>query len=194
VTAEPSKSRSNGKDGDDFHAQLLSLLPKLRAYAVSLTHSRDAADDLVQETVAKALRARHSFDPGTNLAAWLFRIQRNQFISEIRAAKPTCDIDSAMSLSLPANQEGAIVMREFRRAFAKLPPTQREALLLSVIDGQRLQDVAVLTGVSEGTVKSRISRGRDALARMMLGKARKPLLHRQGTSKCVAQDVQQASV
>lgn len=169
---DPSR---NAEEADDFRKQLLAALPKLRFYAISLTHNRDAADDLVQETVAKALRARHSFQPGTNLQAWLFRIQRNQFISDLRAARPTTDIEEALTVGLPGGQETGMMMREFLQAFAKLHATQREALILAVVEGQKLEDIAALTGVAVGTVKSRISRARDALARMLLDEDRRPI-------------------
>ena len=158
------------KDVHDFHEQLRALLPRLRIYALSLTRDRDAADDLVQETVIKALQGRQSFQPGTNLAAWLFRIQRNEFISGIRKQRHTVPVDIAIgeSLSHPAHQESGLVMREFVSAFGKLAPTQREALLLSVLEGLPYEVIANHTGVSVGTVKSRVSRGRDTLERLLL--------------------------
>src|SRR5512138_2648531 len=109
----------------DLHERLKAILPRLRIYALSLTRDRDAADDLVHDTVIKALTGRHSFQPGTNLAAWLFRSQR-----------PTVPVDTAIaeSLSHPAHQDSGLVMREFVSAFAKLAPTQREALLLAVLE------------------------------------------------------------
>src|SRR6185295_19339741 len=102
-------------DVRDFHEQLKSILPRLRIYALSLTRDRDAADDLVHDTVIKALTGRHSFQPGTNLAAWLFRIQRNEFISGLRRQRPSVPVDTAIaeSLSHPAHQESGLVMREF---------------------------------------------------------------------------------
>jgi RNA polymerase sigma-70 factor (ECF subfamily) len=137
---------------------------------LSLTRDRDSADDLVHDTVIKALTGRKSFQPGTNLAAWLFRIQRNEFISGLRRQRPTVPVDTtiAESLSHPAHQESGLVMREFVSAFAKLAPTQREALLLAVLEGLPYEVIASHTGVSVGTVKSRISRARDTLERLLL--------------------------
>src|SRR5258708_39817789 len=91
-------------DVRDFHEQLKAILPRLRIYALSLTRDRDAADDLVHDTVIKALTGRHSFQPGTNLAAWLFRLQRHEFISGLRRQRPTVPDDTAIpeSLSHPA--------------------------------------------------------------------------------------------
>jgi len=157
-------------DIHDFHEQLKTILPRLRIYALSLTRDRDAADDLVHDTVIKALTGRRSFQPGTNLAAWLFRIQRNEFISGLRRQRPTVQVDTAIaeSLSHPAHQESGLVMREFVTAFAKLAPTQREALLLAVLEGLPYEVIAAHTSVSVGTVKSRISRARDTLERLLL--------------------------
>jgi RNA polymerase sigma-70 factor (ECF subfamily) len=161
----------------DFHEQLKTILPRLRIYALSLTRDRDAADDLVHDTVIKALTGRNSFQPGTNLAAWLFRIQRNEFISGLRRRRPTVPVDTAIaeSLSHPPHQDSGLVMREFMSAFGKLAAAQREALLLAVLEGLPYETIAEHTGVSVGTVKSRISRARDTLERLLLeGESRQP--------------------
>jgi len=163
-------SVESNNDIRDFHEQLKAVLPRLRIYALSLTRDRDSADDLVHDTVIKALSGRRSFQPGTNLAAWLFRIQRNEFISGLRRRRPSVPVDAAIaeSLSHPAHQDSRLVMREFLGAFGKLASTQREALLLAVLEGLPYEDIAAHTGVSVGTVKSRISRARDTLERLLL--------------------------
>ncbi|MFZ5783638.1 MAG: sigma-70 family RNA polymerase sigma factor [Pseudomonadota bacterium] len=163
-------SVESNNDIRDFHEQLKTVLPRLRIYALSLTRDRDAADDLVHDTVIKALSGRRSFQPGTNLAAWLFRIQRNEFISGLRRRRPSVPVDAAIaeSLSHPAHQDSRLVMREFLSAFGKLASTQREALLLAVLEGLPYEEIAAHTGVSVGTVKSRISRARDTLERLLL--------------------------
>ena len=99
----------------DFLIDLKALLPRLRVYALSLTRDRDRADDLVQETVVKSLAGQHSFRPGTNFAAWLFRIQRNEFISGLRRQRPTVPLDDviANALSHAPAQENGLIMREF---------------------------------------------------------------------------------
>jgi hypothetical protein len=92
-----------------FDLDLRNILPKLRAYALSLTRNGDCADDLVQQTALKALAGRELVPRGTNFAGWIFRIQRNEFISERRRARPTVDLDSvdAQMLSEPPRQEAA---------------------------------------------------------------------------------------
>jgi len=171
MTTQTKQDEATG----DFHEQLKTILPRLRIYALSLTRDRDAAEDLVHDTVIKALTGRNSFQPGTNLAAWLFRIQRNEFISGLRRRRPTVPVDTAIaeSLSHPPHQDSGLVMREFMSAFGKLAAAQREALLLAVLEGLPYETIAEHTGVSVGTVKSRISRARDTLERLLLeGEAR----------------------
>jgi RNA polymerase sigma-70 factor (ECF subfamily) len=165
---EPVRSKTN--EVDDFHEQMKAILPRLRLYALSLTHDRDRANDLVQETVLKALAGRNSFRPGTNFSGWIFRIQRNEFISSLRRMKPTVPIDVAVAESLTQRptQENGLVMREFLRAFGQLSPGQREALVLAVVEGQPYDVIAAHVGVSIGTIKSRVSRARATLARLLL--------------------------
>src|ERR1044072_8889732 len=168
--ARAKKTKSPKNDINDFHEQLKAILPRLRVYALSLTRDRGAADDLVHATAIKALTGCESFEPGTNLSAWVFRIQRNEFISGLRRMRPSVPVDSAIAetLSHQPHQESRLVMREFMSAFGKLAPTPREALWLAVLEGQSHEVIAAHTGVSVGTVKSRISRARDMLERLLL--------------------------
>ncbi len=155
----------------DFHTDLKSMLPRLRVYALSLTHDRDRANDLVQQTVVKSLAGRNSFQPGTNFGAWLIRIQRNEFISGLRRERPAVPFDEvvANSLSYPPMQESGLVMREFLKAFGCLTRSQREALLLAVLEGFSYRQIAVHCAVSIGTVKSRIWRARSILSELLTG-------------------------
>lgn len=154
---------------NDFDRTLTALLPGLRTYALSLTHDRDRADDLVQETAAKALAGRASFRPGTNFVAWLYRIERNAFISGLRRTHPTASLDNVdtVALSCPPHQESAAAMREFVGAFRCLSGDSRRTLLLAAVEGQCHKQIAERCGVSVGTVKSRTSRARAALAKML---------------------------
>ncbi|MCW5745113.1 MAG: sigma-70 family RNA polymerase sigma factor [Alphaproteobacteria bacterium] len=159
-----------------FHADLKAILPRLRIHALSLTHDRDRADDLVQETVIKALVGQASFRPGC-FPAWMFRIQHNAFISGLRRSRPAVPLEDAAEsvLSYPAHQDQGLVMQEFLAAFGKLPASQREALVLSVVDGQSYDQIARQAGVSIGTIKSRVSRARDNLERLLLGNDAEPV-------------------
>ena len=130
----------------------------------------------------KALVGRKSFRPGTNFGGWLFRIQRNEFISGLRRLRPTVCFDdiSTNTLSHPPHQESGLVMREFMGAFRQLAPGTRQALLLAAVEGHSYKQIAKPAGISVGTVKSRISRGRMALQQMLAEKTpsvRTPALH-----------------
>jgi RNA polymerase sigma-70 factor, ECF subfamily len=152
-----------------FDLDLTDSLPRLRIYALSLTRNGDRADDLVQQTVLKALAGRDSFRAGSNFGGWLFRIQRNEFISELRRTRPTVDLDSlaAYTLSDPAQQEDGLILRDLLGSFRQLSSDSRKTLLLSGLEGRTYRQIATDLGIAEGTVKSRIWRGRAALARLL---------------------------
>jgi RNA polymerase sigma-70 factor (ECF subfamily) len=156
-----------------FREELMELLPQLRAYARSLTRGdASLADDLVQDAVVNALRAEHQYTPGTNLKAWLFTILRNRFLSMSNRKYQHAeqgDLDLDALASVPPNQEGAIEVREFRTAFARLSPAHREILVLTILHGLPYQQVGVMLGCEVGTVKSRVNRARAQLKRMLLG-------------------------
>ena len=153
----------------DFDTDLTQLLPRLRIYALSLTRDSVRADDLVQQTVVRSLAGRKSFRPGTNFPGWLFRIERNEFISGLRRQRPTVELTDAIAgrLSHPPQQEAGIVMREFKQAFRTLRATQRQALLMTALDGHTHQTIAAHCQVSIGTVKSRVSRARTRLRQIL---------------------------
>src|SRR4029450_962535 len=148
-TAMPSRQPPTG----DFDTDLTQLLPRLRVYALSLTRDSVRADDLVQQTVLQSLAGRHSFRPGTNFPGWLFRIQRNEFISGLRRERPTLELNDAIAstLSHPQRQESGIVMREFKKAFRTLAGGQRRALLLTALEGHSHERIAGASGVAIGT-------------------------------------------
>lgn len=153
----------------DFDTDLTRLLPRLRVYALSLTRDPVRADDLVQQTVLRSLIGRSSFRPGTNLPGWLFRIQRNEFLSGLRRQRPTIELNDAIvsNLSHPPRQESGIAMREFKKAFQTLAGNQRRALLLMALEGHSHKKIAGAAGVTTGTVKSRVSRARAKLRQML---------------------------
>src|SRR5512134_4166647 len=121
------------KIDDALRDAVLAAIPKLRAFAISLSGNVDRADDLVQETMLRALANIDSFQPGTNLQAWLFTILRNLFRSEYRKRKREVeDTDGSFAESLKSHpdQLGRVEFQEFRAALAQLPDEQREALIL----------------------------------------------------------------
>ncbi len=155
---------------DDMQAQLTALVPNLRAFARSLCGAADQADDLVQETLVKAWKSRASFDPGSNLKAWLFTILRNTYLSELRKRKYEVqdhDGELAQQLSVKDSQTGHMDLVDFMKAFTLLTPEQREALVLIGAEGFSYDDAALMCGCAVGTMKSRVNRARGKLAELM---------------------------
>ncbi|GAL99020.1 sigma-70 family RNA polymerase sigma factor [Acetobacter tropicalis] len=154
-----------------FHDQVIAILPKLRVQALALTRNRAAAEDLVQDAVCNALSAQDSFAPGTNFPAWMHRILRNRFISDLRKKRETTDIDDMPPsfLSTNAPHEDRIVLKDLDAALARLPDDQREALVLGVLEGMSYQELAEVAGCAVGTAKSRVFRARRQLEAWMIG-------------------------
>jgi RNA polymerase sigma-70 factor (ECF subfamily) len=150
---------------------MLAAIPRLRAFAISLSGSADRADDLVQETVIRAMANIDSFTPGTNMSAWLFTILRNRFRSEYRKRRREVeDPDGSYlaSLKAPPEQFGRLEFKEFVEALAKLPFLQREALILVAASGFTYEEAAAICGTAVGTIKSRVSRARRELAELLV--------------------------
>ena len=149
---------------------LLAAVPSLRAFAISLCGNVDRADDLVQETLLRALANIDSFQPGTNMSAWLFTILRNHFRSEYRKRRREVeDPDGSYAETLKSHpaQNGRVEFEEFRRALAKLPTDQREALVLVGASGFSYEEAAAICECAVGTIKSRVNRARTRLAELM---------------------------
>ena len=149
---------------------ILAAVPNLRAFAMSLSGSLDRADDLVQETMLRALANIDSFEPGTNLSAWLFTILRNQFRTEYRKRRREVeDADGRYASTLMAypEQHGRLELEEFRRALDQLTADQREALILVGASGFSYEQTARICGCAVGTVKSRVNRARIRLAQLL---------------------------
>lgn len=153
-----------------IRAEMIEMLPRLRSFALSLTRARDSADDLVQQTCEKALRNLDSFQPGTRLDAWLFRIMRNSWIDVTRARREVVPLDGLEEGAEPAGEdgrrtsEGRLHLAEVRRAMDRLPEDQRAVLILVCVEGMRYREVAAALEIPEGTVMSRLARARIALA------------------------------
>jgi RNA polymerase sigma-70 factor, ECF subfamily len=155
-----------------FREHMISVIPKLRAFALSLASKPDYADDLVQETLMKAWHHQADFEPGTNMKAWLFTILRNEYFSQLRKRKrkrEVEDIDGELinQLPTPAGQESYLDMADLRKAMLQLPDDQREAIILVGASGFSYQEVAEITKVAVGTVKSRVNRARVRLATLL---------------------------
>jgi RNA polymerase sigma-70 factor (ECF subfamily) len=141
-------------------------IPRLRRYARYLDRDVDRADDLVQECLARAIARLETWTPGTNLRAWLFVILRNCYINEMRRGRRVAVSDTGGEYDLvptPANQEAHISLLEVRDAYANLSQEHREVLLLVAIEGLQYEEAAAILKVAVGTIRSRLSRARQAL-------------------------------
>jgi RNA polymerase sigma-70 factor (ECF subfamily) len=149
---------------------MLAAVPSLRAFAISLCGNVDRADDLVQEALLRALANLGSFEPGTNMSAWLLTILRNVFHSEYRKRRREVeDADGSYAerlTSLP-EQTSHVEMNEFRQALKSLPPDQCESLILVGASGFSYEEAAQICGCAVGTIKSRVNRARIRLAKIL---------------------------
>lgn len=157
-------------ESSQFKREMLSILPNLRAFAVSLCGNQDRADDLVQNSILKAWGAQESFRPGTNMKAWLFTILRNEFYSQMRkAGREIADSEGYFTnnVATPPTQYGSLDLQDFRKALDQLPEDQREALLLVGASGFSYEEAAEVCQCQIGTVKSRVSRARTKLQELL---------------------------
>lgn len=150
----------------EFKNELMPLIPALRAFARSLCNNVALADDLAQETLLRAWAHRDSFILGTNLRAWLFTIARNAFYSNARRrSREVEDPDGYYSnnLSVAPMQHNGLDLEDLQRGLSKLPPEQREAIMLIGASGCSYEEAASICGCAVGTIKSRVSRARRSL-------------------------------
>jgi RNA polymerase sigma-70 factor (ECF subfamily) len=162
----PAEAPNAEQRDDAFKAELVALIPHLRAFARSLTGEPTAADDLAQDAMMKAWDARASFELGTNMKAWTFMILRNQFYSEKRRSWRQSQLDQeAAERTLMAVDDPAspVALDELRLGLAMLPSEQRESLVLVGAGGFSYEEAAAICNCAVGTVKSRVSRARRAL-------------------------------
>ena len=148
---------------DETLDDIISVIPALRAYAWSLTRKQQEVDDLVQETLTKAIANVDRFTRGTNVRAWLMTIMRNTFYNEIvkrnreRPGGKDCVSDIPVSAG---SQEWSYYGNEIMKVVRHLPACYRETLILVVMLGESYETTAQICGVEIGTVKSRVSRAR----------------------------------
>jgi RNA polymerase sigma-70 factor (ECF subfamily) len=170
----PPGARSDGqKPGTadrSLRAQIEALIPRLRRYARAMARDPVAADDLVQDCLVRALGKLHQWEKGTDLRAWLFTILHNQHVSLARQAARQRDSSELQKyktgLALSPNQTVRLELRDLERAIAKLPDEQRSVILLVGLEGMGYDEAASIVNLPVGTVRSRVSRGRETL-RMM---------------------------
>jgi RNA polymerase sigma-70 factor, ECF subfamily len=155
----------------DIRPRIAAEIPRLRRYARALTRDVTAADDLVQDCLTRALSKVHLWQEGTDLRAWLFTILNNQYVNQVRRAvregTAVALSDTEPVLTSAPKQGKRLELRDLERALAKLPEEQRSALLLVGMEGMRYEEVAAVLDVPVGTIRSRLSRGREALRQLM---------------------------
>jgi RNA polymerase sigma-70 factor (ECF subfamily) len=155
----------------DFGRLIEAEIPRLRRYARALTQDVARADDLVQSCLARALAKQHLWQPGTDLRAWLFTILHNQHVNDVRrSVREGVSVaieEMAPVLSVQPRATAALELHDLEAAIAKLALEQRQVILLVGLEGMQYEEVALILGVPVGTVRSRLSRGREQLRRLM---------------------------
>lgn len=168
---ETKATISTSRSCASFDEGVIGAIPKLRRFATSLTRAAAPADDLLQDTLERAMRARSQFREGTNLEAWLFTIMRNKFRSDLRQSGrrgPHLDItDMDHLFAISGSQEGRADIGDFAEAYATLPSQERDTLYLVGVMGLNYQEASERLDVEVGTIKSRTSRARAKLNRML---------------------------
>ncbi len=160
---------------DEFHHGIIECLPHLSGFAHLLARNHALAEDLVQETVLRALTYRDQFKPGTNLRGWLLIILRNRYFNEVRKNNRKHSMPVETFTNEPAvsgGQDENLQLRDFKRHFQKLPETQKEALLLVGVNGFSYEEAAHIASCAVGTMKSRVCRARMHLQTVMFGEIR----------------------
>jgi RNA polymerase sigma-70 factor (ECF subfamily) len=148
---------------------IVDLIPRLRRYARALVGDREAADDLVQDTLERAWIKFHLYRAGSDLRAWMFTIMHNVHVNRIRAQRPTDTLtDDIPETVQHAAQGDTLMVRDLERALASLPEGQREVLLLVALEDMSYEESARTLGIPVGTVMSRLSRAREKLRATML--------------------------
>jgi len=156
----------------DRDARIIELIPRLRRYARALVGDRARADDLVQDTLERALNKFHLWKRGTDLRAWLFTIMHNVHVNQIRGRREFAALDGETpEFAARATQDVSLEMRDLERCLARLPLEQREVLLLVVLEDMSYEETASSLGIPIGTVMSRLSRARERLRGYMEGTA-----------------------
>jgi RNA polymerase sigma-70 factor (ECF subfamily) len=164
---------------DDVKWLIAREIPHLRRYALALVGDADEADDVLQDCLERALRKRSLWRREGSIKSWLFKILYNVHIGRLRRRRPSVSIDAEnMEFAAPAAQESRIHCQNIAMALAALPVEQRAAILLVTLEGMSYDTAADILDVPVGTVRSRLSRGRDALRTMGIGQESRVRLQR----------------
>jgi RNA polymerase sigma-70 factor, ECF subfamily len=174
MTAALEDAPQSCEDEAAFRAMLTAIVPSLRSFARGMCGNRDTADDLAQEAIMRAWAARGSYTAGTNFRAWMFMILRNHYFSHLRKNSRVVPCEPELAervLVTGPGQHAHIDLADLEKALQKLPEDQREVLILVGANGMSYQEAAEIIGCAIGTIKSRVARGRAALAVLIDGKA-----------------------
>jgi RNA polymerase sigma-70 factor (ECF subfamily) len=156
----------------EFNRLIEHQIPRLRRYARALTRDSNRADDLVQDTLVRAIAKAHLWQAGTDIRAWLFTIMHNQYVNNVRHAmceQATVDVDQvASTLVATSDPTASRQLSELDRALGQLSKGQREVVLLVGLEGMSYDEAAKILQVPIGTVRSRLGRAREAL-RVLMG-------------------------
>ena len=157
----------------DIGTQIVACIPNLRRYARGLTGSKDAADDLVQDALERAWKRVALWQRRGDLRAWLFSILHNVFIDQLRSKRASPEEsmgEEEISAPVRATQTDMLEVGDLDRALSRLPPDQREVLLLVAVEQMTYDQVGAALGVPLGTVMSRLSRARERLRAVLEGR------------------------
>jgi RNA polymerase sigma-70 factor (ECF subfamily) len=151
--------------------ELIQHIPRLRRYARALAGDAARADDLVQDTLERALAKLDLWRPGSDMRAWLFTLMHNVFVNQLRASnsRALCELDEAADVPVSGGQQESLAVRDIHAALAKLPHEQREVMLLVGLEQFAYADAARILGVPQGTVMSRLSRARERMRQLLEG-------------------------
>ena len=165
---------------NDFARLLEAQIPRLRRYARALTRDVSQADDLVQSCLTRAVAKQHLWQYGTDLRAWLFTLLHNQYVNEVRRSVrqgSNVTLEEAPELTVQSNAIPTLQLRDLEVALGKLPQEHSQVILLVGLEGMSYDEAAEILGVPIGTVRSRLSRGRDQL-RLLMGMEEERARHR----------------
>lgn len=160
--------------GEAIREQMTALLPRLRRFAASLTGNMPDADDLVQDTVERALRNLHRWKPGTRLDSWMYRIAQNIWIDAVRARRVRAAVNAnppeeALAFDGARAAEAKLSFADTCRALGELPEEQRAVVALVLIEGLAYREAAEILEIPIGTVTSRLARARETLTARVFG-------------------------